>query len=70
MRQRNLLDIVHVFESNKRTWTICKRILTSANQLFGHACGKRLIDYNPCDEVPLPTDTERMFHRIDRLAVT
>lgn len=46
-------DIVHVLESSKRTWTICKRILTSANQLFGHACGKRLIDYNPCAGIEL-----------------
>lgn len=46
-------DIVHVLESSKRTWTICKRILTSANQLFGHACGKRLIDYNPCAGIDL-----------------
>lgn len=46
-------DIVHVLESSKRSWTICKRILTSAKQLFGHACGKRLIDYNPCVGVEL-----------------
>lgn len=46
-------DIVHVLESSKRSWTICKRILTSAKQLFGHACGKRLIDYNPCVGIEL-----------------
>jgi integrase len=46
-------DIVHVLETSKRSWTICKRILTSAKQLFGHACGKRLIDYNPCAGIEL-----------------
>jgi integrase len=46
-------DIVHVLESSKCSWTICKRILTSTKQLFGHACGKRLIDYNPCAGIEL-----------------
>lgn len=41
-------DIVHMLESSKRPWTVSKRILTSAKQLFSHACGKRLIDVNPC----------------------
>lgn len=46
-------DIVHVIESSKRSWTICKRILTSAKLLFAHACGKRLIDVNPCIGIEL-----------------
>ncbi len=46
-------DIVHMLESAKRTWTISKRILTTAKQLFAHACGKRLIDINPAIGVDL-----------------
>ena len=53
VRQVVPADIVHVLEASKRSWTICKRILTSAKQLFGHACGKRLIDYNPCAGIEL-----------------
>lgn len=53
VRQIVPADIVHILESSKRSWTICKRILTSAKQLFGHACGKRLIDYNPCTGIEL-----------------
>lgn len=52
-RQIGPVDIVHVLETSKRSWTVCKRILTSAKQLFGHACGKRLIDYNPCAGIEL-----------------
>lgn len=47
VRQVTPTDIVHVLESSGRSWTICKRILTSAKLLFAHACGKRLIDVNP-----------------------
>ena len=46
-------DIVHVIESSKRSWTICKRLLTSVKKLFAHACGKRLIDVNPCVGIEL-----------------
>ena len=46
-------DIVHVIESSKRSWTICKRLLTSAKLLFAHACGKRLINVNPCVGIDL-----------------
>lgn len=47
-------DIVHMIESAKRTWTISKRVLTCARQLFAHACGKRLIVANPCVGIELP----------------
>ncbi|MFY1884115.1 tyrosine-type recombinase/integrase [Achromobacter xylosoxidans] len=40
-------DIVHMLETANRTWTISKRILTSAKMLFAHACGLRLINVNP-----------------------
>ncbi|GAB3628452.1 integrase [Pandoraea terrae] len=50
MEVRNVMpaDIVHMVESSGRSWTVCKRILTSAKQIFAHACGKRMIDANPC----------------------
>lgn len=40
-------DVVHMIEAANRTWTISKRILTSAKMLFAHACGLRLINVNP-----------------------
>lgn len=40
-------DVVHMLETANRTWTISKRILTSAKMLFAHACGLRLINVNP-----------------------
>lgn len=46
-------DIVHMLTSAQRTWTISKRILTTAKQLFAHACGLRLIDTNPAAGVDL-----------------
>ena len=53
VRQVTPADIVHMIESAKRSWTISKRILTSAKLLFAHACGKRLIDINPCTGIDL-----------------
>ncbi|CAB3931670.1 tyrosine-type recombinase/integrase [Achromobacter insolitus] len=46
-------DVVHMLTAAKRTWTISKRILTTAKQLFAHACGLRLIDTNPAAGVDL-----------------
>ncbi|MBC8642143.1 tyrosine-type recombinase/integrase [Caballeronia sp. EK] len=46
-------DVVHMLETSKRSWTVCKRILTTATQLFAHACGKRMIDVNPCTGISL-----------------
>lgn len=46
-------DVVHMLTSAKRTWTISKRILTTAKQLLSHACGLRLIDTNPAAGVDL-----------------
>ncbi|MFM0507635.1 tyrosine-type recombinase/integrase [Paraburkholderia sp. RL17-373-BIF-A] len=46
-------DVVHMLETSGRGWTVCKRILTTATQLFGHACGKRMIDVNPCVGITL-----------------
>ena len=55
MEVRNVTpaDIVHMIESAKRSWTISKRILTSAKLLFAHASGKRLVDINPCVSIDL-----------------
>jgi integrase len=46
-------DVVHMLTSAKRTWTISKRILTTAKKVFAHACGLRLIDTNPAAGVDL-----------------
>ena len=46
-------DIVHMLTSANRTWTISKRILTTAKQLFAHACGMRLINVNPAAGIDL-----------------
>lgn len=42
------VDVVAMLIDCDRTWTITKRILTSASQLFDHACGLRIIPSNPC----------------------
>lgn len=46
-------DVVHMIEVSKRSWTISERILTSTTALFAHACGKRLINANPCIGISL-----------------
>lgn len=46
-------DIVDMLISAKRTWTMSNRLLTTATQLFDHACGMRLIDANPCTGIKL-----------------
>lgn len=47
------IDIVSMLQDSKRTWTISKRVLTSASKLFDHACGLQLIATNPCTGVKL-----------------
>lgn len=46
-------QIVHTLETADRTWTITKRLLTSFKKVFGHACGIRLIESNPCAGIEL-----------------
>nr|WP_202109739.1 site-specific integrase [Bordetella sp. 02P26C-1] len=46
-------DVVHALLGAKRSWTITKRVLTTARQLFAHACGLRLVNVNPADGVDL-----------------
>jgi integrase len=53
VRKVSAADIVHMIESSKRTWAISKRLLTTVTQLFAHACGKRMIDANPCVGIDL-----------------
>ncbi len=55
MQVRNVTpaDVVHMIEISNRTWTVSDRILTSATRLFAHACGKRMIDVNPCIGISL-----------------
>lgn len=47
------IDIVSMLTDCKRTWTVTKRILTSASKLFDHACGLKIIAANPCFGVKL-----------------
>ncbi|POS10246.1 tyrosine-type recombinase/integrase [Burkholderia gladioli] len=46
-------DIVHMIETEGRSWTVSKRILTTTTQLFEHAAGKRMVDANPCSGIKL-----------------
>lgn len=47
------LDIVQMLVDADDTWTISKRVLTTAAKLFDHAAGLRLIPINPCAGVSL-----------------
>jgi hypothetical protein len=67
-------DIMHMLERSKRSWTVCKRILTTSTQLFAHASGKRMIDVNPCVGItqksimgPRPTVRSRVMLSEDEL---
>jgi integrase len=53
VRDVQAADVVHMIETSGRGWTVCKRILTTATQLFDHAAGKRMIDANPCTGIKL-----------------
>lgn len=47
------LDIVAMLENSNRTWTISKRLLTSASKLFDHAVARSIIPFNPCAGIKL-----------------
>lgn len=47
------IDIVAMLTGCGRTWTVSKRVLTSASKLFDHACGLKIIAANPCTGVRL-----------------
>jgi integrase len=53
VRKVTATDVVDMLTNCKRSWTICKRILTSTSQLFDHACGQQLIVVNPCTGISL-----------------
>lgn len=53
VRQVKPSQIVHTLEAANRTWTVTKRMLTSFKKIFGHACGLRLIETNPCAGIEL-----------------
>jgi len=53
VRKITAIDIVAMLKGAKRTWTISKRILTSASLAFDHACGQQIIAANPCTGVRL-----------------
>ena len=48
-------DIVQMIQDNKDTWTISKRVLTTATKLFDHAAGLRIVHINPCIGIRLPS---------------
>jgi integrase len=41
-------DIVQMLQDQGDTWTISKRVLTTATKLFDHATGLRIVNINPC----------------------
>jgi integrase len=45
--------IVDMLDRSGRTWTMQKRLLTSATKLFDHAIGRQLIRVNPCGGIKL-----------------
>lgn len=53
VRKITATDIVDMLVNCKRSWVVCKRVLTSAGQLFDHACGLKLIPANPCTGISL-----------------
>lgn len=69
-------DIVEMLVSAQRSWTISKRILTSASMAFDHACGRMLIPANPCTGIrlsavlgPRPPVRKRIMLQEDELRV-
>ncbi|WP_417276822.1 tyrosine-type recombinase/integrase [Castellaniella sp.] len=69
-------DIVEMLVAAKRSWTISKRILTSASMVFDHACGQMLIPANPCTGIrlsavlgPRPQVRQRVMLQEDELRV-
>lgn len=46
-------DIVQMLRDADDTWTISKRVLTTASKLFEHAAGLHIVHINPCTGVSL-----------------
>ncbi len=53
VRDISPIDIVHLLKTCGRSWTVCKRILTSCSQLMDHAIGQSIIEANPCTGIKL-----------------
>lgn len=53
VRSVTSIDIVSMLTDCKRTWTISKRILTTATKVFDTACGLMLIPANPCTGIKM-----------------
>lgn len=45
--------VVKMLQDCYRSWTVSKRVLTTISNLFDHAAGLRLINYNPCKGINL-----------------
>lgn len=53
VRSASAEHIVDMLEQSGRTWTIQKRILTTASKLFDHAIGRQLVKVNPAAGIKL-----------------
>ena len=53
VRRVSPTDIVQMIEKADRSWSVSRRILTTAVMIFRHAVGKQLIVANPCTALDL-----------------
>lgn len=53
VREIEATDIVQAIEESKLTWGESNMMLIACKCVFTHACGKRLIDVNPCRGIML-----------------
>lgn len=69
-------DIVKMLLDADHTWTVSKRLLTTASKLFEHAAGLQLVNINPCAGVsllslfgPRPTIKKRVMLSKEELSI-
>lgn len=67
-------DVVKMLRDANKSWTITKRVLTTASKLFEHAAGLHLVHINPCTGIsltsllgPRPTIKKRVMLSKDDL---
>lgn len=53
VREAEAGDIVALIEESKLTWVESNMMLVATKSVFTHACGKRLINANPCSGIML-----------------
>lgn len=53
VREAEAGDIVALIEESKLTWVESNMLLVATKSVFTHACGKRLLDANPCKGIML-----------------